>query len=86
MTAFGAAGRDWRIVLKDSKEWTELISHLSEPSTPHENGEVMPKGLTSELKCRQTEHLNMKDPCLSLLLRAFHRLLFSPEVNVSCGL
>ena len=65
MTAFGAAGRDWRIVLNDSKELTELISHLSEPSILHENGEVMPKGLTSELKYRQTENLNTKDPCFA---------------------
>lgn len=77
MTAFGAAGRDWRIVLNDSKELTELISHLSEPSILQENGEVMPKGLTSELKCRQTENLNTKDPCFE---RAFLGLLFFPEV------
>ncbi len=75
MAAFGAVGRDW---LKDSKEWTELISHSSEPSVLHENGEVMPKGLTSELKCRQTDNLNTKDPCLNFNSGAFQGLLFSP--------
>jgi hypothetical protein len=82
MADFGAAGRDW---LKDSKEWTELISHLSEPNVLHENGEVMPKELTSELKCRQTENLNTKDPCLSLVEHS-KGFCFPRKYNLGCGL